>query len=222
MRKSGKIRSWNAEKAFGFIKPGEGGKDVFLNKSGLSNRNRLPAIGQRVTYSLSTDRQGRPCAERALLPGDRIPARKTTGGKTGAILVALAFLGFVALLASSNTLSPLILGVYLIISLVTFLVYAFDKQAAKDGAWRTSEGTLHVMSLVGGWPGALIAQQTLRHKSRKQSFRSLFWVTVFLNCCALVWMLTPEGSRVVQSWIGDGHSLVGIGQPATIEWSEPR
>jgi uncharacterized membrane protein YsdA (DUF1294 family) len=71
---------------------------------------------------------------------------------------------------------------YVIISLLTFIIYAKDKSAAKNGSWRTPESTLHLLSLLGGWPGALIAQQTLRHKFKKESFRSVFWTTAFLNC----------------------------------------
>jgi len=53
-------------------------------------------------------------------------------------------------------------------------IKAFSKSAARKGAWRTQESTLHLLSLVGGWPGALVAQQKLRHKSKKQSFRFVF------------------------------------------------
>lgn len=73
MRKKGKVRSWNEQKAFGFIQPSEGGNDVFLHISGMRNRNRVPALGQIVTYTLSTDKQGRPCAANALLPDERAP-----------------------------------------------------------------------------------------------------------------------------------------------------
>ena len=97
-----------------------------------------------------------------------------------------------------------------------------DKSAAKRRARRIPESTLHWPSLFGGWPGGVIAQQTLRHKSKKQSFRSVFWMTVVLNVCAFVWMFTPEGLEMVQSWIGGGHSVSGPGQPATIEWAAPR
>ena len=130
-------------------------------------------------------------------------------------------MALVALSVISGKLPTVILWGYLLISLITFFAYAFDKVAAKDGAWRTKESTLHLLSLVGGWPGALIAQQKLRHKSKKQSFRSAFWFTVIMNVGIFAWMFTAAGSAMLNSWIGDGHSLGEYGQRATIEWSEP-
>ena len=53
------------------------------------------------------------------------------------------------------------------------------------------ENALHLLALAGGWPGALLAQQFLRHKSTKQEFRQVFWVTVLLNIIALVLLATP-------------------------------
>jgi uncharacterized membrane protein YsdA (DUF1294 family) len=81
----------------------------------------------------------------------------------------------------------------MVASLLTFVMYAIDKSAARKGHWRTQESTLHFMSLAGGWPGALVAQQKLRHKSRKKSFRSVFWATVLLNVGVFIWLLTPTG-----------------------------
>ena len=52
--------------------------------------------------------------------------------------------------------------------------------------------------LLGGWPGALIAQQTLRHKSRKASFRAVFWLTVLVNCGLFIWLFTPSGSELLR------------------------
>ncbi|MEL7668339.1 MAG: DUF1294 domain-containing protein [Actinomycetota bacterium] len=75
---------------------------------------------------------------------------------------------------------------YLAFSIVTFAVYAWDKSAARRGARRVPESTLHVLALLGGWPGALVAQQALRHKTRKQPFRTIFWLTVLVNCIVLV------------------------------------
>ena len=77
-------------------------------------------------------------------------------------------------------------GLYLVASLITFVCYAIDKSAAARGAWRTSENSLHLLALLGGWPGALCAQQWLRHKSSKAAFRSVFWVTVALNVTGFV------------------------------------
>lgn len=67
------------------------------------------------------------------------------------------------------------------LSVITFIVYAIDKSAARRRGPRTPERTLHLLALAGGWPGALLAQRWLRHKSAKASFRRVFWVTVAVN-----------------------------------------
>ena len=82
-----------------------------------------------------------------------------------------------------------ILFLYIAASVAAFLVYGADKSAAQSGRWRTPERTLHVLSLIGGWPGALVGQRVFRHKSRKQSFRAAFYVTVAINCIALLWLI---------------------------------
>ena len=83
-----------------------------------------------------------------------------------------------------------IVGFYLVASVVAFAVYAADKSAARAGRRRTPENTLILLGLVGGWPGALVAQRTLRHKTRKTGFLAAFWLSVALNVAvlaALVW-----------------------------------
>jgi len=87
------------------------------------------------------------------------------------------------------------LAVYGGASLVSFVLYAWDKSAAAHGAWRTPESTLHWWALLGGWPGALLAQRLIRHKSVKAEFRTVFWATVALNVVALVWLCSPSGRR---------------------------
>lgn len=84
-------------------------------------------------------------------------------------------------------------------SALTFIMYAKDKNAAEWGKWRTSESTLHLLSLIGGWPGAKVAQSFLRHKSKKVSFRVIYWLTVCINCGALYWVTTNEGSLWLKS-----------------------
>ena len=70
---------------------------------------------------------------------------------------------------------------YLVMSFVAFAAYAMDKRAAKRGAWRTPESTLHTLELLCGWPGAWLAQRLLRHKSVKTSFRIVFFIMVVLK-----------------------------------------
>lgn len=79
----------------------------------------------------------------------------------------------------------LVVLVYLVASVITLIVYALDKSAAKRGARRTPESTLHFLSLVGGWPGALLAQGLFRHKTMKRYFRLVFWITVAVNLAGL-------------------------------------
>ena len=81
---------------------------------------------------------------------------------------------------------PLVLFAVLGLSLAAFMAYAFDKSAAVSGRWRTAENTLHLFALAGGWPGALLAQQLLRHKTSKPGFVGVFWITVALNVAVFV------------------------------------
>ncbi len=79
-----------------------------------------------------------------------------------------------------------------IMSLVTFFLYWKDKRASIKGTWRTPEKTLHLLAFFGGWPGALIAQRTLHHKTSKFKFQFIFWLSVILNCIGTVLILNPD------------------------------
>lgn len=94
--------------------------------------------------------------------------------------------------STMNTRWPLlwIAAAYAGLSLITFVVYAIDKSAARRRGPRTPERTLHLLSLAGGWPGALLAQRWLRHKSAKASFRRVFWVTVAVNLLGFAMLST--------------------------------
>ena len=82
--------------------------------------------------------------------------------------------------------------VYLGCSPACCVAYALDKSAAQAGRWRISEKTLLMLGLAGGWPGAILAQQLLRHKTSKQSFRVAFWFTVVLNVAGFVALASPQ------------------------------
>ena len=99
--------------------------------------------------------------------------------------------------------SKALLAWYLVIGVVTFFVYAKDKRAAINGNWRVPEKTLHILSVAGGWLGALIAQDKLRHKTKKQPFRAIYWLTVSMNVAAFVWTLTPSGQALFGRWLSE-------------------
>lgn len=108
---------------------------------------------------------------------------------TSAFAIVFVFATFLAFATVQGKLSLLFLALYLVASIVAFALYAIDKSAAHHGRWRTRESTLHLLALIGGWPGALMAQKVLRHKSKKQSFQVIYWITVTLNCAVLVSLL---------------------------------
>lgn len=199
MRSKGKITQWNEEKGYGFITPGPGSRDVFVHISAFRNRGNPPAVGQSVSFALSIDQQGRPCAAQVTRPGERLPRKARRNSVLLWSLAAVLFIVFVGIAVTTAWLPVEVLLVYLAASILTFCVYAWDKSAARVGVSRTPENTLHLLALVGGWPGALIAQQTLRHKSRKESFRAVFWLTVVANCAVLGWVFTDAGSAALHA-----------------------
>jgi len=74
----------------------------------------------------------------------------------------------------------------LLINILTFVVYAVDKSSARKGTWRIKELNLHLLSLFGGWWGALIAQQFLRHKSIKKVFLKVFSMSMMVNISIII------------------------------------
>jgi len=64
---------------------------------------------------------------------------------------------------------------------LTFFMYRSDKQSAIAGEWRVPEAMLHFFELVGGWPGAFLAQRIVRHKISKTSYQLLFWAIVLIH-----------------------------------------
>lgn len=122
-------------------------------------------------------------------------------GRSGLLtLFAACFLAFVAGAVFADWIPYTVLALYVIASIIAFVAYATDKSAALRKQCRIKESTLHLFALIGGWPGALVAQRVLRHKSSKASFQAAFWGTVVLNCGALGWLLlSPSGTRILNS-----------------------
>lgn len=126
--------------------------------------------------------------------GGRRGARRASGSMP-AVAVAVLFFAVLAALLFRDEL-PLWLPVaYLLLSGISFTMYRADKSAAAvSGRRRTPESTLHTIDLLGGWPGALVARHVFRHKTVKQPFRTVFWLTVVVNCAALAWLVRELSS----------------------------
>jgi uncharacterized membrane protein YsdA (DUF1294 family)/cold shock CspA family protein len=199
----GTILNWNEEKGFGFIAPKSGGKTIFAHINDYSRLHKTPFKGLEVQYVVSADQKGRKCAVKVCpLKGNK---RSNRGGKqkTVSIILCCSFASVLFVLFCSTSIPLELVGVYAVMSIIAFILYAKDKNAAESGEWRTSENTLHTVSLLGGWPGAAIAQSFLRHKSKKVSFRVTYWITVIANCGALYWFITPTGNLWLKNTIND-------------------
>ena len=204
MRFDGVIRSWDDERGFGFIEPRLGGQEIFVHIKAFPRGATRPTIGQRVSFEVELGSQGKKRARKVEVIR---PARARTRAQNNsptqwgtATLFAIPAFLFVYVAADFFWRPPNWFAlVYPVASVVTFLAYFLDKSSAKRGASRTPESTLHALALAGGWPGALIAQQFLRHKSAKAKFRSVFWGTVVVNVVAFVVLCSPVGRSL---WAG--------------------
>jgi uncharacterized membrane protein YsdA (DUF1294 family)/cold shock CspA family protein len=176
----GTIVNWNDERGFGFIRPQRGGKELFFHVSDVTSTRVRPREKMNVSYRGSTDEKGRPCASDIRLFSLEVSAEMWP------LLIAVVFMLALGVACWIGVFSFWVLVVYLIMSLVTLLVYRSDKVRAENGSWRTPEKMLHLLELAGGWPGALVAQWRFRHKSRKASYQIAFWLIVAVNLVLLV------------------------------------
>jgi len=71
--------------------------------------------------------------------------------------------------------------IFLLFNVVTFCLYWWDKEAARDGHWRVSEARLLQFAFLGGSLGAFAAQRLLRHKTRKEPFRTQLMAILILH-----------------------------------------
>lgn len=208
MEKRGVLKSWNDGKGFGFIQPEGGGEPLFVHISAMRGDSR-PQVGDNVLYVAGRDAQGSPRAQHMRHAGlslDRpairrkpAAARQPAGGNPPKasrradaagirdLPLKLLILAGLCLLPIWGSLALLGQGMfwvalaYPLVSLFSFCQYWLDKQHAQKGRWRTPENSLHIAELLGGWPGALVAQQVFRHKTRKASFQLVFWAIVTLH-----------------------------------------
>jgi len=200
-RNLGVLASWNDKRGFGFVTVDDGNiadERLFAHISAFPLRDTRPMLGERVSFTVEQTKDGRLRAHniryltptKAVRPRTRTPRLLNYG-------VLLAFAVALGLGTALETLPLSVAAIYLGASLVSYFAYATDKRAAQTKQWRVSESILLSVGLLGGWPGSIIAQQRLRHKTQKARFRRAFWGTVILNVSVVTIMTTPLRDRVL-------------------------
>lgn len=222
MRRSGRLVEWNDARGFGFVQADGSSERVFVHISAWQPRpspQQRPQVGMPLTFVLGMEQgkqralavawqgqelrsapQGRTQAAGAgALPAKTrrsTPAAHTGSSHRGSYAPLWVFAAlWVAVTVAWGVPRWVAMG-YTGLSLWCFVAYWYDKRQAQSGGWRTPESTLHTLALLGGWPGALLAQQWLRHKSSKPEFLRVFWATAVLNLLAFALLLSPAG----QAW----------------------
>ncbi|WP_201527966.1 DUF1294 domain-containing protein [Psychrobacter frigidicola] len=204
-KQQGHIKKWQDDKGFGFIET-EAGESVFFHVSEFKARRR-PNVGEQVVFITAPDKQGRLQAKQVQELGfvqqqmaqknkqirkrnsQRSQQSDFEAGQKKRLFLGVGFYAVLILLAVMNKISWLVVGWYAILGLITYMMYAKDKAAAQRDEWRTSESTLHILSALGGWVGAMVAQTYLRHKSQKPEFRMTYYLTVVINLAGLLFIL---------------------------------
>ena len=202
MRFEGTLTSWNDERGFGRIESTQGGEPIFVHASAWPRGAGRPQLNQPVSFEIELGSKGKRARNVQLVQARRLPRIARQGATQWGTTTLLAIPTFLVFYVVAAVLwrPPLwVAGWYLVASAVTFTAYALDKSAARRGARRIAESTLHALSFAGGWPGALLGQQLLRHKSSKHEFRQLFWATVVFNCVALVALISPLMRSVIHA-----------------------
>ena len=196
-RYQGRTSDWQAAPGFGFVSPGGGGHRAFVHIRAIVGQRR-PVDGTLVTYAIETDAQERLRATNVQFTDNvGLASARALSARNGLPLPVGPSLFFLSLawLWHSNFAPAWLLFSYGLMSVISFVAYALDKDAAKRLGQRTPETTLHLLDLIGGWPGGRFAQLWLRHKSVKAEYQAGFWFTVILNLAALgclVWKLRPS------------------------------
>ena len=210
-QQQGRVVRWEAERGFGFILSASTQEKVFFHIRDFRGAPE-PLLHMQVAYEeIHVGGKGRRAvAVRPLASlGSSVavpsasahpqrkenqarserPARKSARSRAPAALIGLLTLCWLVVIGWALWIERLPLwgaGALLALNLLTLWLYAADKNAARAGAWRVSENQLHLLALLGGWPAAWWAQQSLRHKTSKVSFRAAYWLSVVLHCAALI------------------------------------
>jgi len=206
----GRVVEWDDERGFGWVErelmvaDGTKRDRVFAHIKEFPKGLR-PQVGDEVFFSVGRDAQGRSCAKSLTFVNRKMNCRSVGAGSWGWLAVLLALpIGAGLKLPVYTWLVPGWMG---LMSVVAWFTYRSDKKAAVNGEWRIQESRLHLLELLGGWPGAFLAQRVFRHKSAKVSYRVIFWGIVLLYQVVALDVVTDnrmsaELWSALQVWMG--------------------
>jgi uncharacterized membrane protein YsdA (DUF1294 family) len=194
---TGRIVEWDLAKGCGWVE--SDGQRIFLHWRDFAERRKRPAVGDVIRFTAGTGPAGLLCARDAVHLND--------GGRFGVLalllligLLLLPIVAIVRLRIDARIAAPYALTT----SVVAYLAYASDKMRAREKQWRVSEATLHFLEVVGGWPGAFVAQRRLRHKCSKVEYQIVFWLIVaFYQYVAFGFLQGWEQPKTVLRMIRD-------------------
>ena len=204
MRQAGRLTQWKEDQGYGFITPDDGSGLVFVNLQSFSNLQQRPRRNDNVCYTLAIDGidgKERARAEDVELMMDAGSDSATSMKGPGILALAVFFLLFVANSVREGKLPVAVLGLYLTASALAFVFYKRDKTIAINHHRKIPENTLHLWSLIGGWPGAALAEKLTHQNSRRLSFRIVYWIAIVLNGIGFFWLISPQGSAQLRSFL---------------------
>lgn len=207
MRYVGRVAEWNDDRGFGFVTPNGGGDRAFVHVTAFKRKPSRPVTGLLISYDLVQDSKGRYNASGVRLVAKGSKPTTVANRRLPRKLIGTLFLGVLLLGWLFSRIPTAFVIAYVAMSVLAFMLYGHDKSAARNNRWRTPESTLHFFALLGGWPGALFAQDVFRHKSKKADFQTVFLVTILLNCIALMWLLSSGRAAAIDHAI---LSILGI------------
>lgn len=208
MQLTGTVVFWRDDKGFGFVVCDQDQQKYFFHIRDQAAGNARPAKGDVLHFQLGNDKQNRPIALNWHLAQQAVQVTtvNTTSVYSDAthIMQASQFALFFRIAFFLAVIVALLFGqllyvlplLYIEASLMTYWLYKTDKDAAiaRHGN-RLAEESLQLFALIGGWPGAYVAQQQLAHKRSKLSFRREFGFVILGNTLLVLWLLSPWGQQ---------------------------
>lgn len=188
MEIEGVLQDWHDDKGYGFIAIEGSRTRYFAHIHAFRSKYPRPRDGDKCSFSATSDSEGRPRATQILRPG----FDQTRPSYTIPFLTSAAYALWIGFLYHQGLIPNEMPIALVALSLVSFGLYGLDKRRAKRHAFRISEARLHLIDLLGGWPGGWFAQLFFRHKISKPSFYYMFYLGILIHIFFLAYTTSPS------------------------------